>query len=149
FGRASSSAPRRAPHRQLRLEALEERWCPSTLTVGSGQQYATINAALTASKSGDTIDVYPRTYTEQLNIAKAKLTPAGLTVTGAPPTIHPPASVTPVSIGGFNIGAALIDITGGSDTVTNFTINGATNTDGNLYSGVRVSGGGSATISSN
>jgi parallel beta-helix repeat protein len=145
-GRVSSSTPRRAPQRQLRLEALEDRWCPSTLTVGSGQQYATINAALTAAKPGDTIDVFPGTYTEQLTIAKANIKLAGVNGT---PTIKSPASLTPVSVGGFNIGAALIDITGTGETVTNFTINGATNTDGNLYSGVRVRGSGSATISSN
>jgi parallel beta-helix repeat protein len=134
----------------LRLEALEERWCPSTLTVGSGQQYATINAAYTASKPGDTINVYPGTYTEQLTIAKANIKLAGVrTTTGAGPTIQSPAAVTPVSVGGFNIGAALVDITASGDTVSGFTINGATDTDGNLYSGVRVRNGGSATISSN
>jgi parallel beta-helix repeat protein len=149
FGRASSSASSRTPTRQLRLEALEERWCPSTLTVGPGQTYTTINAALTAAHPGDTINVNPSTYTEQLTITKANLTLKGITVSGAHPTIRSPGSVTPVSVGGFNIGAALVDITAGGDTVTNFTINGATNTDGNLYSGVRVRSGGSATISSN
>jgi parallel beta-helix repeat protein len=143
FGRASSTASRRAPHRQLRLEALEERWCPATLTVGSGQTYPTINAALSASSKGDTIKVFPGTYTEQLSITNSNITLTGVTVNGASPTIQSPASVTTVS----NIGGALIDITVTGFTVNGFTINGATNTDGNLYSGVRVRGSGSATIS--
>jgi parallel beta-helix repeat protein len=133
----------------LQLEALEERWCPSTLTVGSGEQYATINAAYPHANPGDTIQVYPGTYTEQVKIDKANINLTGVTVNGSTPTIQSPASVTTVTVGGFNMGGALIDITATGDTVNNFTINGATNTDGNLYSGVRVRSSGSATISSN
>jgi hypothetical protein len=149
-GRASSSATRRAPTRQLQLEALEQRWCPSsTLTVGPGKQYATINGAYSAANPGDTIKVYPSTYTEQLTIAKANIKLTGVTVNGNVPTIQSPATLPPVFVSGFNIGSALIDITASGETVTNFTINGATNTDGNLYAGVRVRNAGSATISSN
>jgi parallel beta-helix repeat protein len=153
FGRKPSPTPRPSS-RRLRLEALEDRWCPagSTLTVGSGHTYATINAALSAAKAGDTIDVYPGTYTEQLTISTGNLTLAGITVNGAIPKIQSPASLSSftVSVGGFNIGAALIDVNAaGGDTVTNFKIDGSTNTDGNLFSGVRVRGGGSATISNN
>jgi hypothetical protein len=39
------------------------------LLVGAGQPYATINEALAAAKSGDTILVFPGTYNETINIA--------------------------------------------------------------------------------
>ncbi len=40
----------------------------ATLEVGPGKAYATINSALTASKSGDVISVSPGTYTEELDL---------------------------------------------------------------------------------
>src|SRR6516165_6010454 len=55
----NTRVPRQSPGRTLGVESLEARWAPAVLTVGSGQQYATINAALTAANPGDTINVYP------------------------------------------------------------------------------------------
>lgn len=43
----------------------------ATLTVGVGQPYATISAALSAASGGDRIEVMPGTYAEQLTINKS------------------------------------------------------------------------------
>lgn len=45
----------------------------ATLTVGAGKTYATIQAAVNAASSGDTIDVYSGTYQEDVSIAKNNL----------------------------------------------------------------------------
>lgn len=37
----------------------------ATRTVGPGKTYSTISAAITAASTGDTIEIYPATYTEQ------------------------------------------------------------------------------------
>ena len=39
----------------------------SILTVGAGQQYATLNAAVAASKDGDVIQVQAGTYTNDFS----------------------------------------------------------------------------------
>jgi Synergist-CTERM protein sorting domain-containing protein len=46
----------------------------ATLTVGTGKTYATIQAAVDAASSGDTIDVYSGTYQEDVRIHKNNLT---------------------------------------------------------------------------
>jgi parallel beta-helix repeat protein len=147
FGRNPSPARRSLSSRPLRLEALEERWVPSTLTVGSGKQYATIGAALTAASPGDTINVYPGTYNEQLTIAKSgiKLVAQPTTSTSNDVIITDPGVSGSVS---GAVGGALIDITVSNTKVTGFQINGTSN-DSNLFADVRVRNGGSATISNN
>src|SRR5262245_4819933 len=72
------TAPRpRLAHTRLSLIALEERAVPSTLTVDRAfsnnaalQQYSTINAAVAAASSGDTIMVDPGLYTEVVTVNK-------------------------------------------------------------------------------
>jgi parallel beta-helix repeat protein len=149
FGRAQWAARRPSPRPRLRLEALEERWVPSTLTVGTGKTYATIGAALTAANSGDTIDVYPGTYSEQLTIAKPgiKLVAQPTTATSNDVILTDPG-VGPVTVGSANIGGALIDVTATNVKVTGFKINGTSN-DPNLFDDIRIYNGGSATISNN
>ncbi len=47
------------------------------LTVGTGKQYATIQAAVDAAKDGDVIEVYPGTYTEAVSVTEKTLTIQG------------------------------------------------------------------------
>jgi parallel beta-helix repeat protein len=149
FGHNPSSTRRTSSSRPLRLEALEERWVPATLTVGVGKTYATIGAALTAANSGDTINVSPGTYSEQLTIAKSgiKLVAQPTTSTSNDVILTDPG-VSTVTVGTTNIGGALIDITATNVKVTGFNINGTSN-DPNLFEDIRVRNGGSATISNN
>jgi parallel beta-helix repeat protein len=137
--------PQPPSRRQLRVEVLEHRWCPATLNVGNGYPFTTIGNALGAAQAGDEIDVHGGTYTEQVTIATNNIKLVGIDG----PTIDSPPNVTPVIVGSSNIGAALIDVTATNDTVTGFTIDGTTNSDGNLYEDVRVRDGGSATINDN
>jgi parallel beta-helix repeat protein len=135
---------------RLRLEALEGRWVPSTITVDDDRaqkpdpNFTTITAALNAASPGDTIQVYDGTYREALAVTKngVKFLAAGSAV-----NIVSPATLTPVTIGADNIGAALIDVEGATNVVVNgFRIDGSANTDSNLAAGVRVIGNGSATV---
>jgi parallel beta-helix repeat protein len=117
--------------------------------VGSGKPYATIGAALMAANAGDTINVYPGTYSEQLTIVTSgiKLVAQPTTATSNDVSLTDPG-VSGVTIGTTNIGGALIDITATNVKVLGFQING-TNNDANLFADVRVRNGGSATISNN
>jgi len=45
----------------------------ATLTVGQGEQYKTIQAAINAAGAGDTIVVFPGTYHEQISVNKTGL----------------------------------------------------------------------------
>jgi len=51
----------------------------TTLTVGGGGGYSTIQAAVTAASTGDTISVAGGTYTEQVTLTAGK----NLTIVGA------------------------------------------------------------------
>jgi parallel beta-helix repeat protein len=114
--------------------------------VGSGQQYATINAALTAANPGDTINVYPGTYSEQLTIAKPRVKLVAQPTTSNDVIVTDPGVSVPAD--STSIGGALIDITATNVKVTGFKVNGTSN-DPNLFADVRVRNGGSATISNN
>jgi parallel beta-helix repeat protein len=132
----------------LRLEYLEDRQVPSTLHVGASPgEYHTIQAAVTAAHANDTIQVDPGTYTEQVKIDNTghardnlKLNGSGQNSTfiKAPVVLVSPNAIVEVS-GAQNV------------TIDNFTIEGpasTANSGGDLY-GVRVDGGGSATITQN
>jgi hypothetical protein len=73
----TSKSPRTTRRRQLshrpRFESLEDRTVPATLTVNPADPTAfhTIGAAITASHSGDTIQVAQATYSEDVLINKS------------------------------------------------------------------------------
>ena len=50
----------------------------TTLTVGQGQQYATISAAVNASHDGDVIQVQAGTYTNDFATINTKITLQGV-----------------------------------------------------------------------
>jgi hypothetical protein len=115
---------------------------PTTLTVGPGKQFGTIQAAVNAAVSGDTIDVYSGTYTEQVTI------PIGLNnltleaAQGQIVTIKAPSSMDSTG--------AIVHIDGSMNTILQgFTITGPGSTAGALKYGVLVDTGGSATIQNN
>lgn len=91
----------------------------TTLTVGSGQQYATISAAAAAAKPGDTVNVQAGTYTNdfpgQIN---------GLTIQGVGGIAKLVATVAPPN------GKAILDVAGDT-TLRNLDISGATVPDAN------------------
>ena len=129
----------------LRFEWLEDRTTPSTLTVGSGHQYATISAAVAAAPANAAIEVFPGVYNETVTIAKNGIQ----LVAEGPGVIVQPTTATPLTLASVNVGAAAIDIYGSNVVVNGFTVNGGKDTDGNLWAGIRVIEGGSATIENN
>lgn len=142
----SCSPIRKVAKSALRIENLEDRTVPATFTVNPG---GSIQAALNlaaASGGSDTVIVNAGTYTEQLAINDASN--ITLKANGAV-TINAPADVTPFVLAGVDIDAAVIDIYSKKVTVEGFRINGATNTDGELFAGIRVVCDGSATIKNN
>jgi parallel beta-helix repeat protein len=142
-------APIRKPSRgRLGFEALEDRSVPATFTVGAGG-FATIQAALdaaAASPGADVVTVSAGTYTEAVVINDAAA--VTLRANGAV-TLRAPADVTQAVLAGTPIGAAVIDIYSKNVTVDGLTVDGSTNTDGELFAGIRVINGGSATIKNN
>ncbi len=145
FGHNKPAAPRPRPGSRVRptLEALEGRLVPSTLHVGSSpREYSTIQAAVNAARPNDTIKVDPGTYQEQVTINKdgIKLEGSGQDST----FIEAPAVLT-----GFH---AVVEVSGAQNvTLDGFTIEGpasTANSGGSLY-GIRIDGGGSATITRN
>ncbi len=91
----------------------------TTLTVGSGQQYGTIAAAVAAASSGDTINVQAGTYTNdfpsQIN---------GLTIQGVGGIVKLVATEQPGN------GKAYLDVAGNT-TLRNLDISGVTVSDAN------------------
>ena len=100
----------------------------TTLTVGSGQQYGTISAAVAAATSGDTINVQAGTYTNdfpsQIN---------GLTIQGVGGIVKLVATTQPPN------GKAILDVAGNT-TLRNLDISGVTVPDGN-GAAIRYEGG--------
>lgn len=100
----------------------------SILTVGSGQQYATLKAAVGAAQSGDTIQVRAGTYTNDFAyIDKA------LTIRGVDGMAHFTATVPPTN------GKAILT-TSANVVLENIELSGAKVADRN-GAGVRVEGG--------
>src|ERR1700694_2524568 len=92
----------------------------NVLTVGPGQQYASIAAPVTAAKPGDTVNVQAGTYTNDFVTAFKNITLQAvggvgkMVATVAPPNgkaiIDEGGSGVTVAINGFNIsGAAVVD----------------------------------------
>ncbi len=167
FGRllGSSNPPRKKPFARrspLKVELLEDRWVPSTLTVGSGQTYTTIQSAVNAAHNGDVVLVKPGTYQEQVTINKSITLEAqsnswwgwgngwgcGGNTSGSV-VIEAPASLGAQSVANPD---AIVHVTGSGVNVEigGFTIEGASSTGTtNLLYGVRVDGGASADIYAN
>jgi parallel beta-helix repeat protein len=134
-----TTAPR--PTARLRVEALEDRWVPATLIVDDTPHpgaFTSIQAAVNAAHTGDTIRVFPGTYTEQVTVPSTK---DDITLTAVQPgtaVVKAPATLTGTD--------GLIQIDGADDvTVRGFKITGP----GSLFAGVWVYHNGSAVIENN
>src|SRR5262249_4335802 len=130
---------------QPQLENLEDRRVLSTLTVGPGKQFATIQAAVNAAQnSGDIINVYTATYQEQV-VLGSRFT--SLTLQAASKN-QPIIKAPPQNLTGSQ---ALVDINGAHGIVlSGFTITGPAHGQfRDIKSGVFVEGGGQATIQNN
>src|SRR5213075_1730797 len=99
-----------------------------TLTVGPGQQFSTIAAAINASQNGDSIQVQAGTYVNDYATINTDIT---LQVVGG--------MVNMVSTGLIPNGKAIL-ITRGNDTINHFSFSGAQVNDGN-GAGIRYEGG--------
>ena len=114
----------------------------STITISSGQS---IQTAVNAANPGETLLIGSGIYAQNVVIPSSK---TGITLEAAPgaSVTLQPTSVSPVSLGGVNIGGAAIDISATGVVVSGLTVDGSKDSDGNLWAGIRVLGGGSATI---
>ncbi|KAG4420897.1 hypothetical protein IFR04_005981 [Cadophora malorum] len=63
-------------------------WCATTLEVGSGKTFTTIADAYAKAVEGDTIMVFPGTYSEKLTIDKDNITMKGSTFPSMDPTAN-------------------------------------------------------------
>src|SRR5918992_4466575 len=91
----------------------------AVLSVGSGKPYATIDAAVTAAQSGDTIEVQAGTYTNQYASINKNITLQGVG-----------GMVKMVSTGLIPNGKGIF-ITNGNITINNFEFSGAKVADAN------------------
>ena len=160
--RNAKAIGRRQVRRQaIQFEFLEDRTVPSgaqssIFTVGAGHEYSTISAALTAAAANPqrypnpTIEVFPGTYQETVTISENGVSLIAEKMIGSSGSaMIQPMTVTPVTLDGVNIGGAAIDITGRAVVVSGFVVDGSKDTDTNLWAGIRVIEGGSATIENN
>jgi hypothetical protein len=127
---------------------LEDRTVPSVLEVGADQTFKTIQAAVTAAQSNDTILVDPGTYKEQVLIDNTGHSRDNLTIEGSGQNS---TFIQAPTLSGVNHNA-IVEISGAQNvTIENFTIegpSGVANSGGELF-GIRVDNGGSATITQN
>ena len=100
----------------------------TTLTVGAGQQFSAISAAVAAAQPGDTIQIQAGTYT---NDFAGYID--GLTIEGVGGQVNLVATQEPSN------GKAIFDV-GGNTTLKNLAFSGAADGDGN-GAGVRYEGG--------
>jgi parallel beta-helix repeat protein len=142
FGFEAKLASRLWPKARLRVEWLESRLAPATLTVGSHEQFANINAALAAANPGDTIKVDPGVYTQQVVIGKNA---HGVTLNNIKLLGTNQQSIIAPTVNSQT--AALLEVTGAKNvTIDGFTVTGPGNGTGSIGYGILVDGGGSATI---
>ncbi|SFS52811.1 right-handed parallel beta-helix repeat-containing protein [Marininema halotolerans] len=113
-----------------------------TLTVGPGQMFATIQAAVTAASSGDEILVFPDTYAEQVTIPVGKDNLLLVSQT-------PQAAIITTPAGGVVGNFALVTTNAQCTRISGFTVTGPSVVQGNLRIGIYVTGGGSAIIDNN
>lgn len=108
---------------------------PTTLTVGTGKEFGTIQAAVNASHSGDTVDVYSGTYKEQVVIPP---TLNNFTLEAAPgQTVYVEPPTGPMT----STGAIIEDNGGSNDKIQGFNVMGPEATAGALRFGILVDGG--------
>ena len=100
----------------------------ATITVGQGQQYPTISAAVAAATDGDVVRVLAGIYTNDFSIVSKRLTFEGM---GG--MVHLTATVSPPN--GKAIMTTTTDV-----TIYNFEFSGAAVADGN-GAGIRYEGG--------
>ncbi|MGI4942320.1 MAG: hypothetical protein ACRYHQ_17435, partial [Janthinobacterium lividum] len=100
----------------------------TTLTVGAGQQFATISAAVAASQDGDTVQVQAGTYVNDFVTVNTKIT-----IQGVGGMVNMVATVPPPN------GKAIIT-TNTDCTLDHLELSGAAVSDGN-GAGVRYQGG--------
>jgi parallel beta-helix repeat protein len=114
--------------RRLRLETLEPRCLLSTWQVPS--QYSSIQGAINAASSGDTIQVAPGTYDGQLTISGKRL---NIVSTGN-------AANTTINAGGGGCAVIITDVPSGTAAagLSGFTITGGANSPTNQGGGVTV-----------
>lgn len=104
----------------------------ATLNVGSGQTYNTITAAYNAASSGDTIVVYPGTYSEKLSITKSSITIKGSTY----PSLNPSSNeavmtyATYASASGSDDSSATLLVSGANFKMYNMNITNTAGTGG-------------------
>ena len=140
MGPARTAGRARKPIFVPRLTDLEARTLLATLVVGGPGPFATIQAAVNAANAagGDTIQINPGTYTEQVTIDKS------LTMTGAASgvIIQSPTTLTPDS--GLN---SVVEIKNAAVvTVSDVTIQGPVPTDITIDAGILVVGGATANV---
>jgi parallel beta-helix repeat protein len=127
------------------VETLESRLVPTVLIVAEPgshfrHDFTTIQAAVNAAHSGDTIKVEPGIYQEQVTISKNNISLLALgdgDSAGDAVTIQAPA----------NGSGALVDISGHDVTLKGFTVDGLSRIT--ISYGVYLHNGGSGTIADN
>jgi parallel beta-helix repeat protein len=132
-----------------RVEGLEDRLLLSrTWLVDdgvhkvAGAQFHSIQAAINAAAAGDTLNVSPGYYVQQLIIRPGKDNLQIIGLGSQTAIIRAPAVLGDLH--------AIVRITGAHNvTLKNFTIEGPGTVPGNLMYGIRVDNGGSATIQGN
>jgi hypothetical protein len=128
-----------------RLVALEHRTLLATLVVnpaGGPGVFTAIQAAVNAANlaGGDTIQITPATYTEQITIAKS-LTMMG---TGPGAIIQAPSTLTTDPVSGLN---ALLEIENSATVnMSDLTIQGPVPQNVTINAGILVVGGATATV---
>ena len=149
--RVSSPRSSRQLNRRPFVEALEDRNLLAIITVGTGQQFATIGAGVAAANAGDTVEVFNGTYTEQVTITKSITLENAATNT---PIIQAPTSL--VSNFPSDTTNAIVAIGGGATVdVHGFTIQGpvpasaAPTAAQTIDAGIYVAEGASANIHNN
>jgi parallel beta-helix repeat protein len=146
-------AGRKSP--RLRLERLEERAVPSTLTVDDNRaqnrnaQFTSIQDAVNHAAAGDTIKVYAGDYREQVTIPSTLNNLRLVGVGGKDQVVIDPRSFTPDSSPG-SPGQAIVRDSGARNVeISGFFINGGdaptSGTNGSTY-GILVDNGGSAFV---
>lgn len=134
-----TTARRHRAHFQPTLERMEAKALLATLHVGTGHEFATIQAAVDEASRGDTIAVDAGTYTEQVTIPASL---DNLTLRSSGPgeaVIQAPATL--------NGSQAVVENDGASGlTIRGFTISGPSN---GILAGILIDEGGSATITQN